>query len=173
MIDGVGCGGRSQNGLFRADVMIKNKPRRLPDIFQTYDRPLYFVTFCTRDRRPVLADEAVHEAFRDFGRQSEPRGVAIGRYVIMPDHLHLFVRLEPAKKLSQVIRLLRQRLTLALQAGGAPGPFWQPGFFDHLLRSGESYAGKWEYVRLNPERKNLVANADDWPYQGEIVRVAF
>ncbi len=25
---------------------------------------------------------------------------------------------------------------------------------------------KWEYVRNNPFRKGLVANADDWPYQG-------
>jgi len=47
--------------------------------------------------------------------------------------------------------------------------FWQPGFFDHVLRSDESYAEKWNYVRDNPVRAGLVKAADDWPYQGEIV----
>ena len=32
----------------------------------------------------------------------------------------------------------------------------QEGFFDHLLRSYESYAQKWEYVRENPVRAGLV-----------------
>jgi hypothetical protein len=42
------------------------------------------------------------------------------------------------------------------------------GFFDHLIRSSESYAEKWEYVRENPVRAGLVTSADDWPWQGEI-----
>jgi hypothetical protein len=29
-------------------------------------------------------------------------------------------------------------------------PFWQRGFFDHLIRNTESYAQKWDYVRENP-----------------------
>jgi hypothetical protein len=41
-------------------------------------------------------------------------------------------------------------------------------FFDHILRSSESYSEKWNYVRDNPVRAGLVANADDWPWQGQI-----
>ena len=37
-----------------------------------------------------------------------------------------------------------------------------------MLRSSESYSGKWNYVRNNPVRHGFVANADDWPWQGEI-----
>jgi hypothetical protein len=48
---------------------------------------------------------------------------------------------------------------------------WQPGFFDHLLRGSESYHEKWRYVRENPVRAGLVSCAEDWPYQGEIVRI--
>ena len=48
---------------------------------------------------------------------------------------------------------------------------WQPGFFDHLLRNDESYDRKWNYVRQNPVRANLVVNPDDWPYAGEIVYI--
>jgi len=48
---------------------------------------------------------------------------------------------------------------------------WQPGFFDHVLRSDESYVQKWKYVRDNPVRANLVELWDQWPYQGEIVPI--
>jgi hypothetical protein len=48
-------------------------------------------------------------------------------------------------------------------------PHWQHGFFDHVIRRGESYAQKWEYVRENPLRRELVKNLDAWPWQGEIV----
>ena len=48
---------------------------------------------------------------------------------------------------------------------------WQRSFFDHVLRSNESYSEKWNYVRDNPVRAGLVANAADWPYAGEIIRI--
>jgi hypothetical protein len=34
------------------------------------------------------------------------------------------------------------------------------GFFDHILRTDESYAQKWNYVRDNPVRAGLVRTAD-------------
>lgn len=47
-------------------------------------------------------------------------------------------------------------------------PYWQERFFDHVMRSRESYEQKWLYVRDNPVRAGLVGNWSDWPYQGEI-----
>jgi hypothetical protein len=41
-------------------------------------------------------------------------------------------------------------------------------FFDHVLRSSESYSEKWNYVRDNPVRAGLVSNAGEWHYAGEI-----
>jgi hypothetical protein len=32
---------------------------------------------------------------------------------------------------------------------------WQPGFFDHVMRSSERYAEKWAYMRMNPVRAGL------------------
>ena len=48
---------------------------------------------------------------------------------------------------------------------------WEEGFFDHVLRSDESYSQKWNYVRENPVRAGLVKSVEDWPYQGEIVHI--
>ena len=45
---------------------------------------------------------------------------------------------------------------------------WQRDCWDRQLRTGESYAQKWEYVRNNSVRKGFVAHADEWPYQGEL-----
>ena len=56
---------------------------------------------------------------------------------------------------------------------GFQKPHWQEGFFDHLLRSGESYAQKWEYVRMYPVRAGLSARPEEWPYQGEMVPLRF
>jgi len=50
-------------------------------------------------------------------------------------------------------------------------PFWQRGFFDHLIRNTESYADKWDYVQENPVRAELVRTTADWPFQGEIVEI--
>src|SRR6478672_8443810 len=40
---------------------------------------------------------------------------------------------------------------------------WQREYFDHVLRSDESYAEKWDYVRENPVRAGLVRSSNDWP----------
>lgn len=87
----------------------------------------------------------------------------------MPDHLHLFVCGPDDFELGRWIGVLKQNLAKQIEYPGTKSPIWQRGFFDHLLRSDESYAQKWNYVRENPVRAGLVRNADDWQYSGEIV----
>ena len=102
------------------------------------------------------------------------RDVAVGRYVIMPDHVHLFVALaERETTLARWVKMMRTVLGKELLRVGAQKPHWQEGFFDHVLRSSESYGQKWEYVWANPVRAGLCETADAWPFQGEIVRLAF
>jgi putative transposase len=52
-----------------------------------------------------------------------------------------------------------------VRAASLPPPLWQRQFFDHVLRSSESYESKWRYVYENPVR---VDAAEDWPYAGRI-----
>ena len=83
----------------------------------------------------------------------------------MPDHVHLFVRSDGSLALSTWVGGLKRAISVAV----AKQRLWQPGFFDHVIRSTESYAEKWNYVRENPVRAGLVDYAANWPYQGEIV----
>jgi REP-associated tyrosine transposase len=82
----------------------------------------------------------------------------------MPDHIHLFVRGSDDFKLGIWVRGLKRAVS-------QKGNFWQPGFFDHILRSDESYGLKWRYVRENPVRAGLVSEADEWLFQGEVVTI--
>jgi putative transposase len=153
------------------DGVIKGRPPRLPEIFQSYGAPLFFVTICTLHRRSIPSLEAAHNALLLYGtRATKEFNVALGRYVIMPDHLHLFVRGDQSFVLATWVKGLKRAISKGLPAK-SQASFWQPGFFDHLLRSDESYAQKWEYVRQNPVRAGLIQFADDWPYQGEVVQI--
>ncbi len=148
------------------------KPRRLPQIFERYETALYFVTANTAARRKLLACHDVHQALRNYAIRNMEHGRAMGYYMIMPDHIHFFVRLKRDGRLSDFVRLLKQDIGKTLNKTiGKRDHYWQPGFFDHLLRHGESYRDKWEYVVQNPVRAGLVIQPEDWQYQGEIVRL--
>jgi REP element-mobilizing transposase RayT len=155
---------RLYNVILRSMV---DSPPRLNPVFQRYDPPLYFVTFNTWQRRKLLASHEVQFRLIEFARKGERRGILIGRYVIMPDHIHLFVHGTCDFALSQWMRLLKRNLSRAISA---TPPHWQKGFFDHLIRHSESYAEKWHYVWQNPVRAGFVSSADDWPYQGELAQ---
>jgi putative transposase len=90
----------------------------------------------------------------------------------MPDHLHFFTisnETRGAASLSRFMAGFKQWTAKGiLGSAGAAAPLWQKEFFDHVLRSNESYESKWNYVRENPVRAGLVNRPDDWPYSGEI-----
>jgi len=91
----------------------------------------------------------------------------------MPDHARLFVTTSAGMKLPDWIRTLRTVLGKQLLVEGHQKPHWQEGFFDHVLRSDESYSQKWEYVCMNPVRVGLCERPEDWSFQGEIVQLNY
>ena len=64
--------------------------------------------------------------------------------------------------------MLKNSLSKALVPAGVEGPCWQRGYYDNLLRSGESYSQQWDYVRENSMRAGLVKMAPDWPLAEDI-----
>ena len=150
------------------------RPLRLERRFDRL-RPFYFVTFNTSLHAHMLAHNEVHEVFHTFClRAQEQYDVAVGRYVLMPDHVHLFVAF-PSEgiTLSKWMQSLRSALGKVLLRIGFQKPHWQEGFFDHLMRSEESYSQKWDYVRMNPVRAGLCERPEQWSYQGEIVSIRY
>ncbi len=93
----------------------------------------------------------------------------VGRYILMPDHVHLFCA--PAKWLVTPLKnWLQFWRSEATQRWPFPDekPIWQKDFFDRQLRSGESYHQKWLYLWENPIKEGLIKNPEEWLYQGEL-----
>jgi len=112
--------------------------------------PIYFVTTCTYRRNAILASEHVAKILiHEWSSARERHGWTIGRYVIMPDHVHFFCAPElDAKPLSNLIGFWKEWMSKGIKRlMKLPSPVWQEEFFDHVLRSSESYSEKWNYVR--------------------------
>ena len=126
---------------------------------------IIFLTVCTDQRKKILADPDVHKALLDAWHSSGQW--LVGRYVIMPNHIHLFC--SPANSesvaVAQWAAYWKRLVSLTLPDHQ---PIWQRDCWDTQLRSHESYTEKWEYVRSNPVRAGLVEKPEDWPYQGII-----
>jgi putative transposase len=146
--------------------------RRLDELLAR--KPIYFVTACTANRFKLLANPALHHAFRIFAERGANAGAWIGAYILMPDHLHLFVVVDSERiTLSTWMKALKGAVSSELRRMGGTAPLWQKGFFDHVLRSGESYSAKWNYVRQNATRAGLAPSWEQWPYLGEIFDLEF
>jgi len=142
-------------------------PERLKWLFT--DCPIYFITASTCNRRKILDRPDVHDGFIRFGLRAASYGIRVGRYVIMPDHVHLFASFQPGSvALSVWMKSFKNAISKTLKNATCPPPHWQKGFFDHVIRSKESYEQKWRYVRENPVRAGLVQSADEWRYSGEL-----
>lgn len=127
---------------------------------------IVFLTVCTKNRQKALATPTFHLALRAAWQSADHW--LVGRYVIMPDHLHLFCapNVVPAPALAGWVRHWKTKVSKTV--GAAEGTLWQIDFWDTQLRQRDSYASKWEYVRHNPVRAGLVVSAADWPHQGEL-----
>jgi putative transposase len=82
----------------------------------------------------------------------------------MPDHLHLFCApVRPGFSIEQWITYWKRCFR---RLHGPSGGTFQSRGWHHRLRSAESYAEKWNYVRQNPVRAGLIENTEKWPWQG-------
>ena len=140
---------------------------------------IFFVTTCTRNRRAILASEQVATILiQEWQRACQRYRWHIGRYVIMPNHVHLFCAPDSdGASLSAFVGSWkrwssRRNSELPRTAFAATAPIWQREFFDHLLRSEESYDQKWNYVRDNRVRAGLTQSASEWPWAGEMEQLS-
>ena len=120
----------------------------------------YFITICAAQRgENTLALPEIGEAlWQEWLGYAERGACSPLLFVVMPDHVHGLFRFPGEPGMKATVRAWK-RLTAKRQSVA-----WQRDFFDHRLRSDESYAQKAAYIRENPMRKGLVARAEDWAY---------
>ena len=161
----------------------KRKQIRLPD-YDYSTSGAYFVTICTHGKRCILSDitvGALHEApvvsvrLTEVGRvvdqviQSLPArysNLTVDHYVIMPNHIHLLLRIEAGRALREApLRLDGTRSLLSIAVGylkmncskriheNQPEvQVFQRGYYEHVIRNEADYRQIWEYIDGNPAR---------------------
>ncbi|MCA1659790.1 MAG: transposase [Verrucomicrobiaceae bacterium] len=127
---------------------------------------IVYVTLCTKYRRKILATPEAHDAIVEWWKAAT--AWLVGRYVVMPDHIHFFCTPNgiDAPSLEKWMSYWKSMVTRTLRQ--PKDSLWLRHHWDRQLRRGESYSEKWEYVCRNPLRHGLVADTADWPYQGEL-----
>lgn len=145
--------------------------RKHPAHFQMADKfgcsNIVFVTVCSKVRKKIFAFEDIHNLMvSSWGKAEKWK---IGKYMIMPDHIHFFCACSSFENssLKSWIKYWKSEVSLHWPQKEEQ-PIWQQDFWDTKLRSGEKYVIKWDYVKNNPVRQGLVKKSEEWPYQGEL-----
>ena len=122
----------------------------------------YFVTICTQNRRPILSSivgDDAHIVPKRYGQIAEKylkNAAEIEKYVIMPDHIHMLIRLEEqgaekrSPQASRIASIVRSIKTLTTKEIGEP--IFQRSYYDHVIRNQRDYNEIWEYIENNPRK---------------------
>jgi len=127
----------------------------------------YFITFNTyrlRELSDVERDIAmkciVHDHLLTY---------ALYAAVIMPEHVHMLITpIEDERRIMLPLQDIMERVKSAsahqIKKTCGWNRTWQHESFDHITRSTESVRAKAEYIVMNPVRRGLVEQPDDWPW---------
>ena len=129
----------------------------------------YFITLCTANREKLFWNGVGADTIRPqntplsaAGKIAEQgilqmtkhyKNVVVEKYCIMPDHIHLLLRIESdadgrmisAPTVSTVIGSMKR--WISRQIGRS---IWQKSFYDHAVRNQQDYDEIWEYIENNP-----------------------
>jgi putative transposase len=128
----------------------------------------YLITFCTAHREPLLAEvDAGRLELRAPGQiVAGAWPIVLGRHphvrllesVIMPDHVHALLVLDPIpppqKSVCRLVGAVKTYSAARINhLRGTPGaPVWQRGFHDWIVRSPKTLVRVREYIANNPQR---------------------
>ena len=151
---------------------------RKPNRLKNYDysqNGAYFITICTKDRKEILSQVIVGEGLAPPVLKLSPFGecikeqinnleiryenVKIDNYVIMPNHIHILMRIEnqtggasPSPTVSDIICALKSLSTLECKKLLPIDILFQRSYHDHIIRDDIDYQQIWQYIDENPTK---------------------
>lgn len=152
----------------RKDVLPKRKQTHLESFNYADFNAVFFITMCAYDKRPYFNREDIVNAVIeeiDF-RMTCLNEAAVFTYCVMPDHLHLLLKLkeEYGKTLQNWVAAFKRYTARQVGAEFNVSPLWQKNFYEYIVRKDESLEKIAEYIVNNPVRKGLVDNWRKYPY---------
>ena len=161
-----------------AENFFMTLPKRKSNRLKNYDysqNGAYFITICVQDRKPILSRIPVGEGLAppepvllSFGKiaqkqlldlQNRYRNISVDRYVIMPNHIHILMRLDTAGRaspspttVSDIVRVFKSLTTRECRKVSSIEKLFQRSFYDHIIRDEYDYQTKWQYIDENPAK---------------------
>lgn len=109
-------------------------------------------------RKPEIAD-VVAGALKHFDGER----YRLLAWCVMPNHVHVVVRPNPGHELERILHSWKSfSANHANRLLGRSGAFWQPEYYDHLIRDEADLCHAIEYTLDNP----LAAGLRDWQWVG-------
>lgn len=122
----------------------------------------YFLTGCLHRPLTGLTTEPLATTVLAKLRELDVTGHwQLRTCVLMPDHFHALVTLNPENDLSVVMRRFKGPLAPVLRRLGLR---WQESFYDHRLREDDDRLPVFRYIWLNPYRAELIGTDQKWPW---------
>ncbi|HLG54115.1 MAG TPA: transposase [Vicinamibacterales bacterium] len=144
-------------------------PNRAPRLagFSYVGLHQYFVTICTDKRRTSFADQgAATWLTLQIAPTFEARRFAVIAFCVMRDHVHLLLEgLTEDADLRAVVHNWKLRTAFAWKQRTGER-LWQEGYYDYVLRDGDSVPGIVRYIIGNPIRGGLADDVTRYPYAG-------
>jgi len=128
---------------------------------------LYFITICSHHQKCVFGKildsnmqlsaigKLVDSQWRSMAKVY--MGVRMHEYVVMPNHLHGIVEIlddagamNRAPTVGEIVRGFKARCTRLGEFNQKKGKIWQRNYFEHIIRSEQSYLKISEYIQNNP-----------------------
>ena len=127
----------------------------------------YFLTICADQRAEFFRnDETARMAIDLFLQTASSHRFDVITYCVMPDHMHALTEgRDDGAELEPFVKIAKQKTGYEFKQQHRTR-LWQPGYYEHVLRSDERTADVVRYIIENPLRKRLVENVLDYPYWG-------
>lgn len=121
----------------------------------------------SRHREPVIRlGEPDFALLADaFAVSRKQLGFLLTAWVFLPDHWHAILCPRQPIGISDAMQMIKQRSTYVLGTRlRNAGRLWQSRFHEHALRSVKEYMGAVTYIHLNPVKRGLVRQPNEWKW---------
>jgi putative transposase len=112
----------------------------------------YFITACSHERQPFFEQQDIASLLFDHLRALEGAAqIELIASVVMSNHVHVVFTLQDDATIGTVMKLFRGASAQSVNRKlGRSGSVWERGYFEHLIRTGESLEPVLHYMWHNP-----------------------
>ena len=118
----------------------------------------YFVTICTALFRKRLRGDYIGMVDHELHALEERfPGVKIDTRVIMDDHIHVIIGLQNCQtSLPDIVGAFKSLTTRKAKGMGFVGKrFWQPNYYEHVIRDNDECCKIIQYIMDNPAVREM------------------